>query len=191
MTGAEESQLLRDARTGDTRAFSGLVRLYQGRIYGLVRRLVHDEDVAEELTQDAFLKAYRRLDSFRGDARFSTWLYRIAVNVCHDYRGSRTARSRRTEDSLDLPETPEARMPRAGTRPDEEVATREMAEAFQASLDALGPNYREAFLLRHQEDLGYEQIAEVLDISVSNAKVRVHRAREMILDALREQGHDV
>jgi RNA polymerase sigma-70 factor (ECF subfamily) len=153
--------------------------------------MVRDPALAEELTQDAFIKAYRNLSSFREEARFSTWLFRIAVNLCHDHRESLAARVRRKEASLDGLEQ-QALDPRTGTaRPDELVEDREVAAGFQAGLDALDATYREAFLLRHQEGLGYVEIAEILEISRANAKVRVHRAREMILDALRARGFDV
>jgi RNA polymerase sigma-70 factor (ECF subfamily) len=180
--------LLRRARAGDTRAYGRLVLAHQDRIYGLIVRMVRDSSLAEELTQDAFLKAYRSLDSFREEARFTTWLYRIAVNLCHDQRHSLAARKRERETDLDEQEH--------GTldptsRPDEAMEASEAAAHFQAGLDALEPKYREAFLLRHQEGLSYEEIAGILEISKSNAKVRVHRAREMILDVLRSRGFDV
>lgn len=188
---AEESRLLESARGGDLRAFSRLVLRHQDAIYGLVVRLVGDADTAEELTQDVFLKAHRGLESFRGDARFSTWLYRIAVNLCHDHRASLAARKRKEETSLEDSEKIGVAIPDPSAGPDDVAAIAQMTRAFQDGLDALEDAYREAFLLRHQRDLAYDEIAEVLGISRSNAKVRVHRAREMILQALREKGHDV
>jgi len=187
----EDSRLLREARDGCTRAFGSLVRRHQDAIFGLVSRMVRDHAVAEELTQDVFLKAFRKLDAFRGDAKFSTWLYRIAVNVCHDYRASVTARIRREEMSLEAGSVKVMALPAPGARPDDQTIAREMAGAFQACLDRLNEPYRGAFVLRHQQGLGYDEIASVLGISRSNAKVRVHRAREMILGHLRRMGHDV
>ena len=153
--------------------------------------MVREPALAEELTQDAFIKAYRNLSSFRGEARFTTWLFRIAVNLCHDHRESLAARVQRKEASLDGLEQQGLNARAVTSRPDELVEDREVAAGFQAGLDALGARYREAFLLRHQEGLGYEEIAEILEISKANAKVRVHRAREMILDALLARGFDV
>lgn len=186
-----EAELLRRAREGDTRAFGRLVETYQDMVYGLVFRMVRDPSLAEELTQDAFVKAYRRLDSFRGDARFTTWLYRIAVNVCHDQRGSAAARNRGLETSLDASEAGSLEPPAAEALPDEDLESREMAALFRAGVNALEPKYRAAFLLRHQEGLSYTEIASILEISENNAKVRVHRAREMVLEALRSRGFDV
>jgi len=191
VTGPDERQLLALARGGDAGAYGKLVRSHQDAIYGLVTRLVRDSAVAEELTQDTFLKAYRKLDTFRGDARFSTWLYRIAVNLCHDYRASAVARMRREETSLNVPESAGFGLAARGSSPDEHTVTLEVTQAFQQCLDALDDTYRVAFLLRHQEDRNYEEIAGVLGISLSNAKVRVHRAREAILRGLRDRGHEV
>ena len=186
----EQQDWLERARAGDTRAYRDLVRVHQDAIFGLVARLVRDRLLAEEITQDVFLKAYRSLGSFRGDSRFSTWLYRIAVNLCHDHHASVAARIRRNETGLETG-TGSAHEPWSSTpAPDDALVAREAAEAFQAGLDALESPYREAFVLRHQDDLGYDEIAEVFGISRNNAKVRVHRAREMILGALRKLGYE-
>ena len=190
LTPEMEQEFLARAIGGDTSAFGQLVKAYQDLIYGLVFRMVRDPSLAEELTQDAFIKAFRSLNLFRGEAKFTTWLYRIAVNVCHDQRESLDARNRRKETSLGGPEFETLSSP-AEDRPDQALEATEAVARFQVGLDALEEKYREAFLLRHQEGLGYEEIAEVLSISKSNAKVRVHRAREMILETLRSLGFDV
>jgi RNA polymerase sigma-70 factor (ECF subfamily) len=186
-----EAKLLAQARNGNTRAYSQLVEIHQDRIYGLIFRMVREPALAEELTQDVFIKAFRNLSSFRGDARFSTWTYRIAVNICHDQRESATARNRARETSLDAPELSQLDPPASKSRPDEALEDEEIAAGFEASVALLEPKYREAFLLRHQEDLNYGEIARILGVTLSNAKVRVHRAREMVLEALRSRGFDV
>ena len=190
-TNLREGELLAQAREGNTRAYSQLVEIHQDRIYGLIFRLVREPGLAEELTQDVFIKAFRNLSSFRGDARFSTWLYRVAVNLCHDQRESRSARDMEKESSLEGPELEHLDLPSPKSRPDEVMEARELEVFFEAGLNALEVKYRDAFLLRHQEGLSYEDIAMVLDISQSNAKVRVHRAREMVLESLRSSGFDV
>jgi RNA polymerase sigma-70 factor (ECF subfamily) len=179
------------ARRGDTEAYGLLVRAHQDLIYALVYRSVRDGAVAEELTQDVFLKAFRSLEMFRGESKFTTWLYRIAVNLCHDQRESLSARNRSRETSLDDVGPVSAEPATPAGRPDQVLEANEMASTFQAGLDMLDPKYREAFLLRHGEDRSYEEIAEMLGLSVSNAKVRVHRAREMLLAALRSRGFEV
>jgi RNA polymerase sigma-70 factor (ECF subfamily) len=186
-----EAGWLERAQKGDAKAYGRLVEMHQDRIYGLVQRMVRDPALAEELTQDTFLKAYRSLTEFRGDSRFTTWLYRIAVNLCHDQRGSRGARDRGRETSLESPALEHLDPATREARPDEAAEVRELAAVFEAGVDALDGTYREAFLLRHQQGLTYGEIAEVLGISEGNAKVRVHRAREMILDRLRARGFEV
>jgi RNA polymerase sigma-70 factor (ECF subfamily) len=191
ITVADEVQLIARARKGDTRAYGALVELHQHRIFGLVFRMVRDHGLAEELTQDVFVKAHRNLDGFRGSARLSTWLYRIAVNTCRDHAGSRRERERRAQTSIDDPALTDLEPVSGEPRPDSELEGRELEEAFAAALDRLDATYAEPFLLRHQEGRGYAEIAEILGISVANAKVRVHRAREMILSTLRDAGHAV
>lgn len=190
MTQTDVSQLLAAARRGDVQAFGALVQRYQNVIYGLVSRLVKSPEVAEELTQDAFVKAFKSLSTFRGDAKFSTWLYRIAVNVCHDYNASVAARIRRMETSLDQPEAP-ALGARGDARPDQVVMSRRLHEDFARCLEGIPPGNRVAFVLRHQEGMDYKEIADVLSISEANAKVRVHRARDAVLKGLRDLGHEV
>jgi RNA polymerase sigma-70 factor (ECF subfamily) len=191
VTESDVSQLLAAARLGDVEAFGGLVREYQDVIHGLVSRLVKSPEAAEELTQDAFIKAFKSLDSFRGDAKFSTWLYRIAVNVCHDYNASVAARIRRMETDLDQPDVQAMGSGGAEVRPDYMVMTRRLHKDFARCLEGLPPGNRVAFVLRHQEGMDYKDIAQVLSISESNAKVRVHRARDAVLKGLREMGHEV
>lgn len=186
----EERRLLRRSRAGDTKAYGRLVLAHQDLIYGLVLRMVRDPSLAEEITQDAFVKAYRGLGFFREESRFSTWLYRIAVNLCHDQRQSQSARSRSRETHLEEPDLDKLD-PGKVTRPDQVVEAAEAAANFQAGIDALDAKYREAFLLRHQEGLSYGEIAEILQISESNAKVRVHRARETVIQVLRSRGFEV
>jgi RNA polymerase sigma-70 factor, ECF subfamily len=187
----EERVCLRRASEGDTRAYGRLVAGYQDRVYGLVFRALRNAAVAEEVTQDVFLKAYRSLASFRGDAKFSTWLYRIAVNACRDHHGSRAARKQSRETSLEGPDGEGASPPPAPGRPDLALEASEVETGFQAGLDSLDPRQREAFLLRHEEGMTYDEIAVVLGISIANAKVRVHRAREALLKTLRDRGFDV
>jgi RNA polymerase sigma-70 factor (ECF subfamily) len=191
LTAEEERDLLGRASGGDTRAYGRLVAAYQDRVFGLVFRALRDQAVAEEVTQDVFLKAYRSLASFRGDAKFTTWLYRIAVNACRDHRGSRAARKQSRETSLEGPDGEGTAPPPASGRPDLALEASEVETGFRAGLDSLEPRQREAFLLRHEEGLSYDEIAVVLGISIANAKVRVHRAREALLKTLRDRGFDV
>ena len=188
---AQERERIWRARQRDPQAFAELVRLHQDDVYSLVRRMIRDDQLAEELTQDVFLRAWRNLPGFRGDSRFATWLYRIAINLCQDYKQSRVAQHRRRETDLESPELRQQESRGLVRRPDEVQAEEEVASLFEKSLDALEPPYLAAFLLYHQQGLSMEEVAGAMGISRGNAKVRVHRAREMILDSLRRQGFDV
>ncbi len=184
-----EIGLVRQARAGSADAFRELVQRHQDSIYGLIIRMVGETTAAEELTQDTFIRAWRSLDRFREESKVSTWLYRIAVNLCRDHYGSRRTRQSRRETSMERLDSAGAGIPSSEPRPDERLEESEMADAFRRALEALDPDHRAAFLLRHQEGLAPAEIAAALGISVANAKVRVHRAREMILAALRRDGH--
>ncbi len=186
-----ERSLLRRSAGGDGHAFGELVRRHQDAVFGLVQRMVRDEQLAEELAQDVFMKAYRGLAKFRGESGFGTWVYRIAVNHVRDHMGSRAARDRKRERSLNGEDLsafePVSKLP----APDEKVQESETTELFGRALDRLDHHLKEAFLLRHQEGKSYAEMAEILDVTEGNAKVRVHRGREKILAALRDAGYEV
>ncbi len=181
-------ELLRQARSGADRAFEALVRKHQDAIYGLTVRMVGEAATAEELTQDTFLRAWRTLGGFREESRVSTWLYRIAVNLCLDHLGSRKARARRRETGLEEAADSAQSLALRQPGPDERMEELQAGAAFQEALDALDPDHRAAFLLRHQEGMAPADIATALGISPANAKVRVHRARRLILASLRRRG---
>jgi RNA polymerase sigma-70 factor (ECF subfamily) len=186
-----EQMWIARARNGDLQAFDLLMRRYQTSIFALVRRMVWQETVAEELTQDVFLKAYHGLARFREEAAFSTWLYRIAVNHVRDYLASRKARDLKHELSFENLELSGYKPTSTGPNPEDAASITEMSILFERALARLEPHLLEAFLLRHQESLDYRKIASVVGVSVANAKVRVHRARERILEELRTSGYDV
>lgn len=184
-----ERDRVRRAQQGEVAAFTELVKCHQDAVYGLLLRLSRDPTTAEDLAQDTFVKAYLGLGRFRVEAKFSTWLYRIAMNLFHDYGRSRSAKARKVERSLQHLAEGGFDPPSSTPRPDHRLEEKEMAKLFDESLDKLATIFREPFLLRHQENRSYEEIAEILSISVVNAKVRVHRARNAILAVLRDHGH--
>jgi len=177
----KEQEWIARARNGELRAFDLLMKRYQTPIFALVRRMVRQQSMAEELTQDISLKAYHGLGRFLEEAAFSTWLYRIAVNHVRDYLAGRKARDQKHELSLENLPLSGFRPTSAAPDPEDAASFAEMATFFERALNRLEPHLLEAFLLRHQEGLDYGQIAFVIEISVTNAKVRVHRARELIL----------
>lgn len=174
------------AAAGDEPAFEDLVIRYQARIFRLARRLTGDDGLAQDAAQEAFLQAYRGLASFRGDARFSTWLYRIATNAA---LMQRRARARRPAESLEsyLPRfdaaggheaTPAALY--APCRVEEVLDRQLLAEKARAGIERLPDLYREAFVLRDLEELPTSEVAEVLGLEPAAVRQRVHRARLML-----------
>jgi len=157
-----------------------LVRRYQDTLFRHAERMVGDGDVAADLVQEALVTGYRKLRRCRDPERVGGWLYRIAANRCRDHLRS----PRRDRVSLDrAPDLPSRR-----GDPEREAERGALRERLEAALDALGPEKREAFLLKHLEGRSYEEMAELSGASVSALKMRVHRAREELRRSLEEEG---
>jgi RNA polymerase sigma-70 factor (ECF subfamily) len=171
--------LVAGAVSGNREAFDELVRITHGDAYGLALRLTGDEEDARDVVQDAYLRAYKGLSRFRGEARFSTWLYRIVAN-CASTHATRRQRHRHEELLVDVAV--------ADTRPDHDPVLRGEAIDLRDELDAairdLPPRLRAVVVLRDVYDLSHEAIAAELDISVTAAKVRLHRARRRLREEL-------
>ncbi len=188
---SSDEALAARAAAGDDTAFEWLVGRYQHRVFRLACRLTNETD-APDVLQDTFLQVYRHLPTFRGDSRFSTWLYRIATNVGLMHR---RARARRPAESLDvfLPRfdadgrhvhTPAAL--RIASRVDELLDRQALAEQAQAAIERLPDLYREAFVLRDLEELTTADVAQVLGVEPATVRQRVHRARLMVRGYLSE-----
>ena len=190
MTREEEYAVVKRVRAGDTDAFEALVTAYQKQIYNLTLRYVSSPEDAADLTQEAFLRAFRSLDSFRGDSRFSVWLYRLATNVCIDLlrsrgRGSASSLTVENEDE----EAEELEVPDARFEPQKELERRELRRAVQSGLQTLSDDAREIVILRELEGLSYAEIGERLGLEAGTVKSRLFRARKALCDYLRESGN--
>ena len=176
-----DQELVRRVQAGDQSAFNLLVLKYQHRVLKLVGRFVHDATEAEYVAQEAFLKAYRALSSFRGDSAFYTWLYRIAINTAKNALVSQ--RRRPVDFDLDLqdPEQFErqAKLKEADT-PEGVLLTEEIREVVERAMEQLPEDLRTAIVLRELEGLSYEEIAEAMDCPVGTVRSRIFRAREAI-----------
>ncbi|MFL5320566.1 MAG: RNA polymerase sigma factor [Myxococcaceae bacterium] len=183
-----DAELLARAQNGDVAAFEQLVERHRDEVYGLAYRMTRSEADAAEVAQDAFLSAYQNLKNFRGDSAFGSWLYRIAAN--HALMRLRHKKVRETaEAELKEPEfTPRgtlAEMPGEWAKPAEDQALdAELGRAIQQATDRLPEGYREVFLLKDVEGLSYEEIGEVLGVSVAAVKSRLHRARLALREAI-------
>jgi len=181
-----DESTVRAVQAGDTQAFERLVNGHKDRVFAMLVRLTGDAQAAEELAHETFVRAYRGLDGFRGDALFGTWLIQIAVHLARD-RVRERARSRTV--SLDaLLERDRDALVFADSRPAYDplsiVTERDVTERFESALKELPPSYREAFIMHHIEDMPYEAIAETTGDTVGSLKVRVHRARKLLKDKL-------
>jgi RNA polymerase sigma-70 factor (ECF subfamily) len=176
-----DQQLVQRVQAGDKSAFNLLVLKYQHRVLKLVGRFVSDAAEAEDVAQEAFLKAYRALSSFRGESAFYTWLYRIAINTA---KNALVANRRRPVDfDLDLqdPEQYErqARLKDDAT-PEGVLLTDEIREVVERAMEQLPEDLRTAIVLRELEGMSYEEIAEAMDCPVGTVRSRIFRAREAI-----------
>lgn len=176
-----DQKLVIRVQKGDKTAFDLLVRKYQHRVAKLVGRFVRDHAEAEDVTQEAFIKAYRALRGFRGDSAFYTWLYRIAVNTAKNYLESRGRRPMSLDLELEGLETLDgSESLREQATPERQLLTGEIATTIQRVLDLLPADLRMAITLREIEGLSYEEIAEIMDCPIGTVRSRIFRAREAV-----------
>jgi RNA polymerase sigma-70 factor (ECF subfamily) len=189
MMGAREADLLLVERvqSGDREAFGLLVGKYQRKLLRLVMRLVRDPAEAEDVTQEAFIKAYRALPNFRGESAFYTWLYRIGVNTAKNWLVAHGKRmptvSEITDDESEGIE--EGVLLRHDETPDRVLMSRQIGETVNAAMEALPEDLRTAITLREIDGMAYEDIAQVMDCPIGTVRSRIFRAREAIAVKLR------
>ena len=182
--------LIQRIKSGDMTAYNDMVNRYYDRIYARVSHLLKNKQDAEEVTQDAFIRAHRGLENFRGDASFSTWLYQIATNLAHNRYWYWFRRKRDQSISLDQPLTEtgdmtlENVMPCAGETPSEAAVTHEFVDRVSECMHGLNEKHKEILILRNVKNMSYASIATRLDISVGTVKSRIARAREALRDLM-------
>ncbi|MEP7181596.1 MAG: RNA polymerase sigma factor RpoE [Betaproteobacteria bacterium] len=181
-----DQQLVLRAQRGDKRAFELLVMKYQRKLGRLLSRLVRDPAEVEDVTQEAFIKAYRALPSFRGESAFYTWLYRIAINTGKNYL---VALGRRAPtmgvDIEDAENFEDADALRETSTPESELHGKQIAETVNRAMEALPEDLRTAITLREIEGLSYEEIANVMNCPIGTVRSRIFRARDAIAADLR------
>ena len=186
MATSNDADLLLVERTlaGDQRAYGLLVLKYQRRIQRLVGRMVRDTDLVEDIAQETFIRAYRALHQFRGEAQFYTWLYRIAVNTAKKLLLDLKRNPTLSESFLSSAEEDETSThkfePSTEETPESELAAKEVAGVVNAAMDALPDELRQAITLREIEGLSYEEIASVMDCPIGTVRSRIFRARDAI-----------
>ena len=182
-----DQQLVQRAQRGDLRAFDLLVLKYQGRIAALVGRYVSDAGEVEDVTQEAFIKAYRALGKFRGDSAFYTWLYRIAANAAKNHLVAKGRRPRADATIEDAEGFDEGGMLSESASPEALAMGGELAEVVESALNALPDELKAALMLREFDGLSYDDIADVLGCPVGTVRSRIFRAREAIDQRVKEQ----
>ncbi len=182
-----DKQLVQRAQRGDLRAFDLLVLKYQGRIAALVSRYVSDPGEAEDVTQEAFIKAFRALEQFRGDSAFYTWLYRIAANAAKNYLVAKGRRPRGDATIEDAEGFDDGWLLAESSSPEAVAMGDELAGVVEAAMRALPDELRSALTLRELDGLSYDDIADVLECPVGTVRSRIFRAREAIDARVREQ----
>ncbi len=179
---ADEATLIAALRRGEAEAYEQLIEQYADGVYRTAYRLLQNPHDAEDAMQEAFLTVYLRIGDFQGQARLSSWLYRIVTNKALDMLRKRQRKTDAATDSLeDLSEDAAELLPDTqAVLPEDWLARQEINALINAGLETLSPTLRAAFVLFEMEDLSMEEVADALEISVSAAKVRVHRARNAL-----------
>jgi RNA polymerase sigma-70 factor (ECF subfamily) len=182
-----DRMLVERARQGDKRAFDMLVEKYHRRLLRLLSRMVRNQEEMEDIAQETFIKAYRALPQFRGDAAFYTWLYRIGVNTAKNYLANRKKALPTVSDQLgsDEDDSSERFAVADHNTPESELLTKQIAYAVNEAVEALPEELRVAVTLREMEGLSYEEIAEAMGCPIGTVRSRIFRAREAIAAKLR------
>jgi RNA polymerase sigma-70 factor (ECF subfamily) len=180
-----ELGLIKRSQEGDDAAYGDLVTMHQDRIFAGVVRQVRDEHLALDITQDAFVQAYKAIDTFDSRAKFTTWLYRIAMNLItshYRHQGAQKRGGDKSKTSLNVEGMPE---PGSDERsPDELAEANDTGAQVRAAIDSLEEDYRVVVVLRDLQDMSYEEIAETLDIAAGTVRSRLHRGREKLKEKL-------
>ena len=186
---ANESRFIERLQSRDERAFLELVQLYQARVYKLVLRMVGRPDEAEDMAQEVFVQVFKAVATFRGDSKLSTWIYRIAVNLCKNRLKYLTRRKSEVQDEYEAAERAELGAARGVTtsdlsRPDQLVEGYQIERIVETAIAEMDADFREILVLRDIEDLSYEELSQITGLADGTVKSRLHRARAMLKAAV-------
>jgi len=189
MTVDFEKEIINKVQQGDTEAFGVLVEKYQKQVYNLALKLTGSRENAEDLAQEVFLKAFRSIGNFRGESKFSVWLYRITSNVCMDFLRSE---KRKNTVSLTMDEeddSEEIEVPDLSSMPEEELEKKITRQTVAEGLNRLPENQRQILVLREVSGLSYDEISDILSIEPGTVKSRISRARKKLCEYLINTGN--
>ena len=185
-----EQELVQRAKAGDQDAFAQLVRDNEKRVYNLALRMVGDPDDALDLSQEAFLNAWKGLGGFKGDSAFSTWVYRLASNVCLDFLRAKKRRQELVDPAHSLDDQDASTPPvDEGLRPDEQLERKERSASLHRALGDLPDHHRQILVMRELSGLSYQEISQVLKLDLGTVKSRLTRARTALRKLLLADGN--
>ncbi len=180
---ATDAALVAQAQGGDMHAFEELVRRYRNQVFAVAYRFVRGREDAWDVSQEVFVKAYRSLKTFRGEASFKTWVLRITANQCKDHLKKRRLATVAFDDALEA-----GQVANTGFEPADEVQSQEIRRALEQALERLPLKHRTAFVLREYEGLSYEEMAQAMGCSLGTVMSRLHHARKKMRAALEQMG---
>lgn len=183
----DDKHILVRAKRGELDAFEELVRRYEKRVYAVALRSSGSPEDAADIVQEVFLRAWRSIESFRGDSGFSTWLFRITMNLCVDFARHKQAQPQ-TQSIVDEEEN-ERQVPDTAPTPEEHLENRELGRELAAALEEISEEHRRIVLLRDVSGMSYTEIADVLEISEGTVKSRLSRARIALRKVLLRRGN--
>lgn len=182
----EDKQLIADAIAGKQDAYKRLMKKYHNAISHLIMRMVGNQGDVEDLTQEAFIKAFNSLASFNDEFAFSTWLYKIATNNCIDYLRKRKLKTFSIDRPVGYDDSQQQyEIPDSSHIPDTAILQDQQSTAIRLAIESLPEKYRLVIVMRHQEEKSYEEIASELDLPLGTVKAHIFRAREMLYKQLR------
>ena len=190
MTPGQEDKLIRRLKQRDEEAFRQVVLLYQQKVFGLVYRMIGDRQEAEDISQEVFITVFKSIDSFRGESKFSTWLFRISTNLCKNRLKYLRRRARDRTQPLD--KTPPGEMNHtplapAPVTPDKVAQGRQLEAALQTAVRELDEEHRVLIVLRDLQGLPYSEISEITGLNQGTVKSRLHRARVALKNKVRRR----
>ena len=187
---SEDRELVLRCLKEDEAAYRLLLEKYRRPVFGIVRRMIPNEEDARDLAQEAFIRAFKNLKQFDVERRFSSWLFRIANNLCIDHYRRRKLLTVPMVRSMDGETEETWELPDPSPGPGEEFSNQERARRLAATVQSLPPGYRVVIVMRHQQGLAYDEIAESLDLPLGTVKARIHRAHRLLKEKLTRMGLD-
>ncbi len=187
---AEDSRNIKAALKGDQVSYRAIMKKYHDQVYNLLYRMVHDKDEVEDLTQEAFIKAFNSLKNFNEEFAFSTWLHKIATNNCIDYIRKRKLQTFSIDKPLESKDGEYSfEIPDSTYIPDKTLIAGQRSKILEDAVNSLPEKYRQVILMRHTEDKDYQEIADELKLPLGTVKAHIFRARDMLYRRLKKKIH--